>query len=88
MSYYFTACKMCGVILETFPGTDSSEIYSLNLYLFQFLGNGKPGNGGTRKTHCWAEDGMFEKCYLCDTLAWDKCMTWEAIPCAVMSYTT
>lgn len=49
MSYYFTACKMCGVILETFPGTDSSEIYSLNLYLFQFLGNGKPGNGGTRK---------------------------------------
>ena len=26
MSYYFTACKMGGVILEIFPGTDSSEI--------------------------------------------------------------
>lgn len=26
MSYYFTACKMGGVILEIFPGTDSSDI--------------------------------------------------------------
>lgn len=26
MSYYFTACKMSGVISEFFPGTDSSEI--------------------------------------------------------------
>lgn len=49
MSQYFTACKMGGVILENFPGTDFSDIQSLKLYLFQFLGNGKPGNGAIGK---------------------------------------